>query len=179
MWNHPKNRCWRRCCMTGTCCMIQFHSTHCNSCGYDWISLAAVMWHHTAALRRRAAALRCHTAALRQLQDTLRCCRSSEIVTFSCWTSSVIAAQLCVRLRTFRHKRKALCTNPPHKNKIIHDPGYVHLWCVGKEFDLILTPWCRAWWSFDKLVHPPSQANQTKTNSNTYRIQNNTCLKKD
>ena len=36
-WNHPKNRRWRRCCTTGTCCMRQSHSTHCNSCGYDFI----------------------------------------------------------------------------------------------------------------------------------------------
>ena len=65
LWNHPKNRRWRRCCMTGTCCMRQSHSTHCNSCGYDLISLAVVLWHHTAALRCRAAAVRCHTAAVR------------------------------------------------------------------------------------------------------------------
>ena len=67
LWNHPKNRRWQRCCMTGMCCIRQSHSTHCNSCGYDLISHAAVMWHHTAASRCPAAVLRCHTAAaLRQ-----------------------------------------------------------------------------------------------------------------
>ena len=83
-WNHPKNRRWRRCCTTGTCCMRQSHSTHCNSRGYDLISLAAVFWHHTAALRCRAAALRCrtaalrcHTAAMRQPQDVAEALRLS------------------------------------------------------------------------------------------------------
>ena len=44
--------------------MTQSHGTHCNSCGYDLISLAAVLWHHTAASRRRTAALGRHRGAL-------------------------------------------------------------------------------------------------------------------
>ena len=94
LWNHTKKRCWRRCCTTGTCSMIQSHSTHCNSWGYDLISLAVILWHHTAALR-------CRAAALRQPHGTLSCCRGCETVSLPCCTSSVIAAaQLCVILKT-------------------------------------------------------------------------------
>ena len=96
---------WRRCCATGTCSMKQSHNTNYNSWGFDLISLAAVLWHHTAALRRRAAALRCRTAALRQPNKWhMRCCRGSETVTLSCRTSFVIAVQLCVRLGTLDTK---------------------------------------------------------------------------
>ena len=35
----------------------QSHSTHCISCGNDGGSVATVLWHHTAALWRRAAAV--------------------------------------------------------------------------------------------------------------------------
>ena len=42
-WNYPKYRRWRRWCATGMCCIRQSHSTLCNSCGYDLISLAAAL----------------------------------------------------------------------------------------------------------------------------------------
>ena len=119
-WNHPKNRRWRRCCTTGTCCMSQSYSTHCNSRGYDLISLAAVLWHHTAAVRCRTAAVRCHTAALR--------CHTAAMRLWDC--RIVLLHKLCdcctaVReTESFRHKRRASCANPQHK--IIHNPGYVH-----------------------------------------------------
>ena len=96
LFYHPKNRCWRRCCVTGTCSMRQSHSNHSNSWGYDrgLFSLATVLWYHTAAFRCRE-----------QPQDTLRCCRGSETVTLSRCTNSPIAVQLCVRLRTLDKKR--------------------------------------------------------------------------
>ena len=49
------------------------HSTHGNFCGYDLISHPAVLWHHTATLRPR-------TAALGQPQNALRCCRGFHTV---------------------------------------------------------------------------------------------------
>ena len=127
--SHQKRR-WRRCCTTstGTCSMRQSHSNHCNSWGYDLISLAAVVWHHTAALRCRAAALRCHSSSdsdtatrdLKMLQRLWNC-------------HIVLLYELCDcctalhQTENFRRKRRALCANPRHK--IIHNPCYVLYVC--------------------------------------------------
>ena len=62
LWGYQKNRHCQRCCATATCSMKLSHSTHCNSCGYDLISLAAVLWHHTAALGGRAQLWESHRA---------------------------------------------------------------------------------------------------------------------
>ena len=98
--NRPKNRRWRRCCATGMHSMRQPLNTHWNRWGYDWIRLAAALWHHTAPLGCRKAALGCHTATLSQPQDTLTYFRGSETVTLYCCTSSVIAATWCLWLLT-------------------------------------------------------------------------------
>ena len=96
---HTKNKRWRRCCVRGACSMEQSHSTYCNSCGYYLISLAAVLWQHTAALRRpsRAAALGRHTAALQHLKASCGCLRGTETVTVSCcmYHTKRVSAQLC------------------------------------------------------------------------------------
>ena len=128
-------------CITGIRCIRQSHSTHCNPFGYDLISHAAAMWHHTEASRCPAAALRCHrAAALRQPQDTLRCCRqalrlSHCLVHKATWQAKsrglmVLLHGLCDcctavhRTENFRHKQRALYANPQHQ--IIKNISYVH-----------------------------------------------------
>ena len=76
LWGYPKNGCWGQ-----AYAPWNSHSTHYNSCGYDLISLAADLWHHTAALKPRTAALGPHIAALKDKTDwdvaevfTLSCC---------------------------------------------------------------------------------------------------------
>ena len=78
------------------------------------------------ALRCRAAVVRCHTVALRPPQDTLRCCRGSETVTLSCCTDSVIAPQLCVRLRLRTLETKEEHVRPMCKTMTQHNPRFVH-----------------------------------------------------
>ena len=75
-----------------------------------------------------AAVLRCHPVALRQPQDTLRCCRGSEseTVTLSCCTDSVIAPQLCVRLRLRTLRTKEEHVRPMCKTMTQHNPRFVH-----------------------------------------------------
>ena len=104
LWGYPKNRRWWRCCLTGVCSMTQSHSTHSNSCGNALIiiSLAAVLWCHTAGFRRRTAALGCHTSALKQLQHTLRCCRGSEavcLIALLCHTKAMWLLHSCALYR--------------------------------------------------------------------------------
>ena len=116
MWGHPKNGHWRWCCATGMCSMRQSHSTHCSSWGYDLITLAAVLWHHTAALKCRPAALGHHTAALSLPQVTPRSCSSSKTVTESCCMCHTTAAHLCVNQELNTQKKGIMCITTTQHN---------------------------------------------------------------
>ena len=106
----PQKRRWQWCYMTITCSMRQSNSNHCNSWGYDLISLAAVVWHHTAALRCRAAALRCHSSSETATRDLKMLQRL--------WNCHIVLLHELCDCRTavhqtenFRRKRRALCAN--------------------------------------------------------------------
>ena len=73
---------------------VSQHPVPCNSRGYDLKSHAAVLRHHTAALRCCAGAVGYHTVALRQPQDILRCCKGPETVTQSRCMRHTTAAHL-------------------------------------------------------------------------------------